>query len=193
VHSGYGGTNSKVTAPCAAPDRPSQICFTLSVVVMALRARSIAPSRRRLPAARSRRRSAAGLRGTDEIAHTGSSYWNGRSHGICSHDDVVMASRDRRSYALLMSAAARTVTVHVELPWATAGDAAPDPAVVGAELRLLWIVEQVRLHRVGVGKAAELANMPRAAFMRVLGEHGVPVIDYAPGDLEEELRHLGPA
>jgi predicted HTH domain antitoxin len=33
--------------------------------------------------------------------------------------------------------------------------------------------------------------MPRAAFMQLLGEHGVPVIDYDPGDLEGELRHLG--
>jgi predicted HTH domain antitoxin len=87
--------------------------------------------------------------------------------------------------------AARTVTVHVELPWAAGVETAPDPAVVGEELRLLWIVEQVRLHRVGVGKGAELSRMPRAAFMQLLGEHGVPVIDYDPGDLEGELRHLG--
>jgi len=33
--------------------------------------------------------------------------------------------------------------------------------------------------------------MPRAAFMRVLGEHGVPTIDYAPGELEGELRSSG--
>jgi hypothetical protein len=54
----------------------------------------------------------------------------------------------------------------------------------------IWIVEQVRLHGVGVGKGAELSGMPRAAFMQLLGEHGVPVIDCDPGDLEGEL-HRG--
>ncbi|HMJ13599.1 MAG TPA: UPF0175 family protein [Polyangiaceae bacterium] len=57
------------------------------------------------------------------------------------------------------------------------------------ELRLLWLVEQVRLKRLGVGKAAELAGVPRAAFMQILGARGVPVIDYSPADLEREARH----
>jgi predicted HTH domain antitoxin len=86
-----------------------------------------------------------------------------------------------------MAASARTLTVSVELPL-SAGEGAPlDPAVVGDELRLLWIIEQVRLHRIGAGKGAEVAGMPRAAFMQALGAHGVPVIDYAPSDLEQEL------
>ena len=102
-----------------------------------------------------------------------------------------MAFDEHWGYASLMSASGRTVTVQVELPWSTEAKAAPDPAVVGEELRLLWIIEQVRLRRLGVGKAAELASMPRAAFMRVLGEHGVPVIDYEPGELEDELRSSG--
>jgi predicted HTH domain antitoxin len=86
-----------------------------------------------------------------------------------------------------MAASARTLTVSVELPL-SAGEGGPlDPAVVGDELRLLWIIEQVRLHRIGAGKGAEVAGMPRAAFMQALGAHGVPVIDYAPSDLEQEL------
>jgi len=62
---------------------------------------------------------------------------------------------------------------------------------VSEELRLLWIVEQVRLRRVGVAKAAELAAMPTAAFMRVLGEHGVAVIDYPADELAGELLAAG--
>jgi len=69
--------------------------------------------------------------------------------------------------------------------------AALDPAAVGDQLRLLWIIEQVRLHRIGVGKGAELAGMPRAAFMQALGAHGVPVIDYPASDLRNELGHTG--
>jgi hypothetical protein len=30
---------------------------------------------------------------------------------------------------------------------------------------VLWLVEQVRHHKLGIGKGAELARMPRAAFM----------------------------
>jgi predicted HTH domain antitoxin len=84
------------------------------------------------------------------------------------------------------------LTVRVELPWSAAGAASPDPVAVGHELRLLWIIEQVRLHRIGLGKAAELVGMPRAAFMQALGEHGVPVIDYPAEDLDEELSRLSP-
>jgi len=83
--------------------------------------------------------------------------------------------------------AARTVTASVELPLSASDGDSPDPTVVGGELRLLWIVEQVRLQKIGVGKGAELAGLPRAAFMQALGAHGVPVIDYAPSELRREL------
>ena len=88
-----------------------------------------------------------------------------------------------------MSAPARTVDVATALPWGRAGE--PDVRALGRELRLLWIIEEVRQHRVGVGKGAELAEVPRAAFMRVLGDHGVPVIDYSADDLDRELGVLG--
>ncbi|MGA7120598.1 MAG: UPF0175 family protein [Polyangiaceae bacterium] len=89
-----------------------------------------------------------------------------------------------------MSGPARTLTVSVELPVAS-GAVAPDSQVVSQELRRLWIIEQVRAKRIGVGKAAELSGMPRAAFMQALGAHGVPVIDYAPADLQAELDAQG--
>lgn len=85
-----------------------------------------------------------------------------------------MASRDR------------IVVVAVKLPWQGRDEA--DRGHLGEELRLLWIIEQVRKGRVGVGKGAELAEVPRAGFMRLLGEHGVPVIDYPAADLEREAR-----
>jgi predicted HTH domain antitoxin len=78
------------------------------------------------------------------------------------------------------------MTVSVELPLAPAELSTPDPAVVEADLRRLWIVEQVRLKRWGVGKGPELAGLARAAFMQVLGAHGVPVIDYDPSELRDE-------
>jgi predicted HTH domain antitoxin len=87
-----------------------------------------------------------------------------------------------------MSTPARTLTISGELPMVPAEAGAPDPAIVKADLRRLWIIEQVRLKRIGVGKGAELAGMPRAAFMQALGAHGVPAIEYDPSDLQDELR-----
>lgn len=86
---------------------------------------------------------------------------------------------------------ASVVRVEVELP----GDrvAQADAEQLSAELRALWAVDQVRRGRCGVGKGAELAKMPRAAFMTLLGEHGVPVIDYDEADLRQELGALDPA
>ena len=88
-----------------------------------------------------------------------------------------------------MSAPARTVDVATALPWGRAGE--PDVRALGRELRLLWIIEEVRQHRLGVGKGAELAGEPRAAFMHMLGDHGVPVIDYTVEELDRELGALG--
>jgi hypothetical protein len=80
------------------------------------------------------------------------------------------------------------VTVPVDLLRDRVGDT--DVAEVGATLRALWAVEQVRLRRCGIGKGAELARLPRAAFMHMLGAHGVPVIASPPEDLREELAAL---
>ncbi len=82
------------------------------------------------------------------------------------------------------------IDVVVELPVDALGGAPPDGAALSAELRVLWAVEQVRRHRLGVGRAAEVASMPRAAFMRLLGEHGVPAIDYPVADLKREIETL---
>jgi hypothetical protein len=41
-------------------------------------------------------------------------------------------------------------------------------------------VARKQLRRVGGGKGADLAGMAPAAFMRMLGAHGVPVIDDEP-------------
>ena len=88
---------------------------------------------------------------------------------------------------IIMATPNRTLRVSVELPIPAETS---DLAAVSTELRLLWVIEQVRLHRIGVGKAAELSTMPRAAFMQLLGAHGVPVIDHDVADLHGELGSL---
>jgi predicted HTH domain antitoxin len=89
-----------------------------------------------------------------------------------------------------MSPKEASIAVQVEIPRDVLGDA--EISHLGVELRRLWAVEQVRKRRIGVGKGAEVAGMPHAAFMQLLGEHGVPVIEYPLEDLREELRSLDP-
>jgi predicted HTH domain antitoxin len=99
------------------------------------------------------------------------------------------ANPRRIRYLGRMSSAARIIEIPVELPWDRPSE--PDVGAMSRELRLLWIIEEVRGRRLGVGKGAELAGVPRAAFMQILGNHGVPVIDYTVEDLERELQVLG--
>ncbi len=89
---------------------------------------------------------------------------------------------DRSAYYM------RMVTVTVEIPHELVD--ADDMPQLGVDLRRLWAIEQVRLRRIGIGRAANVAGMPRAAFMQLLGSHGVPVIDYPVDDLKQELSDL---
>lgn len=81
----------------------------------------------------------------------------------------------------------KTRTVQVELP-AEAFDSHPwNPDRIAEELRLLWLLEQVRERRLGHGKAAELSGLPRARFLQAMGEHHISAFDYDAGELDEEL------
>jgi len=43
---------------------------------------------------------------------------------------------------------------------------------------------------ISLGRAAEIARMNRIDFMNLLGNMGIPVVRYSPGELEEELKLL---
>ena len=43
-------------------------------------------------------------------------------------------------------------------------------------------------HKLSLGKAAELAGMPKFQFIYELNKHNIPIIDYEPEELEEELK-----
>lgn len=57
-------------------------------------------------------------------------------------------------------------------------------------MRLLWLIEEVRSRRLGFGKAAELAGIPLASFLRQMGEHGITPFDYDEAELARELGPL---
>lgn len=81
----------------------------------------------------------------------------------------------------------RPYAVEVELPAEAFRHRPWSAAEVSSDLRLLWLVDQVRQRRLGYAKAAELAQLPQAAFVQVLGAHRISVFDLDDGELEREI------
>lgn len=59
--------------------------------------------------------------------------------------------------------------------------------VPAAEARLLLAVKLFEVGRVSLGKAAEVAGLPKRAFIDVLGQHGVPVLNQTSEELRRDL------
>ncbi len=83
-----------------------------------------------------------------------------------------------------MSEPAKSRRVEVDLPEEAFSFHPWDPPGIADELRTLWLLDQVRQRRLGHGKAAELARLPRAQFLKLMGKHRISAFDY---DAEEEL------
>jgi predicted HTH domain antitoxin len=62
-------------------------------------------------------------------------------------------------------------------------------SVTEAEARLYLAMKLYEVGRLSSGQAAELAGYSRAAFLELLGRHGIAVFDQDPGDLAGDLRH----
>lgn len=84
-----------------------------------------------------------------------------------------------------MSSAQLTLTV--DLPRDALAPGHTDPEALAVELRLLWIIDQVRRGDMSLAYGAALAGQDRWTFTRTLDEHGVPAIGYDLDDLEREL------
>lgn len=78
-------------------------------------------------------------------------------------------------------------TVEVDLPEEAFQHRSWEPRAVAQEMRLLWLLEEVRSRRLGFGKAAELAGIPLASFLSLMGEHKITPFDYDPDELAREL------
>ena len=81
----------------------------------------------------------------------------------------------------------RAYAVEVQLPAEGFRHHPWSAAEVASDLRLLWLVDQVRQRRIGYAKGAELAGVPQAAFVRVLGIHHVSPFDLDDAELEREI------
>lgn len=55
------------------------------------------------------------------------------------------------------------------------------------EGRLFMALKGFELGRITLGQAAKLAGFSKRSFMDVLARHRIPVMNYAPEDLEPEV------
>lgn len=56
------------------------------------------------------------------------------------------------------------------------------------QLRLVTALQLFKSHKLTFGQAVELAGMTRDAFLVELDKQEIPLIDYDPSELEEELK-----
>ena len=85
-----------------------------------------------------------------------------------------LAPPARRCYIIPMTG---TVELKVDLP----------PDLTADEGRLFMALKGFELGRLTVGQAAKLAGFSKRAFMDVLARHHIPVMNYAPDELEREV------
>lgn len=55
------------------------------------------------------------------------------------------------------------------------------------EVQTFLAVKLYETERVSLGQAAKLAGYSKRAFIEILGRHQVPVFNYSPDELREEL------
>ena len=58
------------------------------------------------------------------------------------------------------------------------------------QMKFYTALELFRIHKLSMGKAAELAEMNKVEFMLEAGKCGVAVIDYETEDFNEELERI---
>ena len=102
--------------------------------------------------------------------------------------ELARSSGAARGYSSDMprnSSHAKVVTV--ELPDEAFQHRSWSAQEVSQEMRRLWLLEEVRSRRLGFGKAAELAGVPVATFLHLMGEHHIDAFDYDDSELDREL------
>ena len=55
------------------------------------------------------------------------------------------------------------------------------------KMKFYTAIELYKMHKLSMGKAAELAEMNKVDFMLELHKYEIPVIDYDEDDFKEEL------
>jgi predicted HTH domain antitoxin len=78
-------------------------------------------------------------------------------------------------------------SVPIEIPEATLVALKLDAASAGAQLRMAAAMKLFELGRLASGAAAELAGVPRVAFLARLSEFGVVTFQQTQSDIANDL------
>jgi predicted HTH domain antitoxin len=70
-----------------------------------------------------------------------------------------------------------TVQLKIDLP----------PNLSSDEARLLLAIKLYEVGKLTLGQSAKLAGFSKRAFMEMLGQYHVPVFNYSPEELEQEI------
>jgi predicted HTH domain antitoxin len=91
--------------------------------------------------------------------------------GKNNQDESLALNRDRLGGTMDSS------ELRITLPFNLSGD----------EAKLLLAIKLYEVGKVSLGQAAKLAGFSKRAFMEVLGRHRVPLVDYDPEELRQEV------
>lgn len=61
------------------------------------------------------------------------------------------------------------------------------PGLSEDEVKLLLAVKLYEVGKVSLGQAAKLAGFSKRGFMEVLGRYQIPVFNYSPEELRQEI------
>ncbi|NEQ74005.1 MAG: UPF0175 family protein [Okeania sp. SIO2C9] len=55
------------------------------------------------------------------------------------------------------------------------------------EAKLFLAIKLYEINKIYLGKAAKLAGYSKSAFIEVLGQYKIPIFNYSPEELREEI------
>lgn len=82
------------------------------------------------------------------------------------------------------------IRVTVDLPEEEVPQAVAGRRALARELRLLWVLDQVRQGKISIGKGAQFVGLGRLAFLATMEEHGLAAIAYPAEELAHEIALL---
>ncbi|MCC6188321.1 MAG: UPF0175 family protein [Anaerolineales bacterium] len=81
-----------------------------------------------------------------------------------------------------------TVQITIELPRDAFSALRQDPDTFAREMRLAAAIQWYENRRISQAKAAEIAGLSRAEFLRALGQAGVSPFQYSAEEVVQEVR-----